>query len=271
MGVARDIGWSPTKISRAESGRESIPPHEVEKLIDYYQVADPLRRQLLSLAEDAAQQGWWEDYAHVLAPEYSEFIGLEAEAVSILSCHFEVIPGLLQTEEYARQISLGYQQVIPVSPSEVEHMVKIRMTRQARLVREPVLHLSAIIDESALLRNIGGPLVMRAQLEHLARICEQPNVEIRILPLNRNVSLAVGSSFQVMTFGSRDAAAPAGLGDIVSTESLRTELYIEGEGDTYLYRLAHNALADASLPPDDSRYLITRIAQVRYESRSSLQ
>jgi hypothetical protein len=264
MEVARDIGWSPTKISRAESGRESIPPDEVEKLIDYYRVPDPLRGQLLSYAEDAVQQGWWEDYAHVLAPEYSEFIGLEAEAASILSCHFEVIPGLLQTEEYARQISLGYQRVIPVSPGEVEQMVKIRMTRQARLAYEPVLHLSAIIDESALLRNIGGPLVMRAQLEHLARIGERPNVEIRILPLNRNVSLAVGGSFQVMSFGCRDAPGPAGLGDIVSTESLRTELYIEGEDDTYLYRLVHNALADASLSPDESRYLMANIAQVRY-------
>lgn len=264
MGVARDIGWSPTKISRAESGRESIPPHEVEKLIDYYRVPDPLRGQLLSLAEDAAQQGWWEDYAHVLAPEYSEFIGLEAEAVSILSCHFEVIPGLLQTEEYARQISLGYQRVIPVAPSEVEHIVRIRMTRQARLVREPVLHLSAVIDESALLRNIGGPLVMQAQLEHLARACERPNVEIRILPLNRNVSLAVAGSFQIMRFGSRDASGPGGLGDIVSTESLRTELYIEGEDDTYLYGLVHNALADASLSPAESRSLLTSIAHVRH-------
>jgi hypothetical protein len=263
MEVAHGIGWSPTKISRAESGRGSIPPHEIAKLIDYYGVTGPLRAQLLSLAEDAVRQGWWEDYADVLAPEYSEFIGLEAEAASVLSCHFEVVPGLLQTEEYARQISLGYQRVIPVLPSEVEQVVRIRMIRQERLVREPVLHLSAIIDESVLLRNMGGPAVMRAQLEHLALMSEQFNVEIRVLPFNRNISLAV-ASFLVLRFGSRDAPASAGLGDVVSTESLRSDLCIEGEGDTYKYRLVHRAIADASLSPDESRHFITNVAKDRY-------
>jgi len=263
MEIARDIGWSPTKISRAESGRESIPPHEVEKLIDYYGVSGQLRERLLRLAEDATQQGWWEDYADVLAPEYSEFIGLEAEAVSILSCHFEVVPGLLQTEEYARQISLGYQRVIPVSPGEVERIVRVRMIRQERLACRPVLYLSAIIDESVLLRNMGGAPVMRAQLEHLAQMSEQPNVDIRILPLNRNISLAVGS-FLVLSFSARATPASVGLGDVVSTESLRADLYIEGEDDTYRYRVVHKALADASLPPDDSRDFITNVAEVRY-------
>src|SRR5690349_9876099 len=82
--VSRGIGWSTTKISRAESGRESLPPMEIEKLIDYYGVTDPLRGRLLELAEDAVQRGWWEDYADVLTPQYLEFIGLEAEAVSCL-------------------------------------------------------------------------------------------------------------------------------------------------------------------------------------------
>ena len=90
----------------------------------------PLREQLLSLAEDATQRSWWDDYADVLAPEYLEFIGLEAEAVSIAAWHSDVVPGLLQTEDYARQISLGYQSVIPTPPSAIEQRVRVRMTRQ---------------------------------------------------------------------------------------------------------------------------------------------
>ena len=155
-----------------------------------------------------------------------------------------------------------------VSPSRVARRIELRSISYSAASREqpPVAHKrpsGQLIRESQTARNIGGPPVMRAQLKHLARICERPNVEIRILPLNRNVSLAVSGSFQVMSFGSRDAPGPAGLGDIVSTETLRTELYIEGEDDTYLYRLAHNALADASLSPDESRYLMADIAHVR--------
>ena len=102
--VSRGIGWSPTKVSRAESGRESIPPPEVEKLLDYYGVTDPLRARLLELAEDATQRGWWDEYADALTPEYMEFIGLEAEAASTLQWQSDVIPGLLQTDGYARQL-----------------------------------------------------------------------------------------------------------------------------------------------------------------------
>ena len=96
--VSRAIGWSPTKISRAESGHESIPPSEVEKLLDFYGVKDPLRGRLIELAQDATQPGWWDDYADALNPPLLEFIGLEAEAVSSLQWQADAIPGLLQTE-----------------------------------------------------------------------------------------------------------------------------------------------------------------------------
>jgi hypothetical protein len=102
--IRTGVGWSTTKISRAESGRETLPPSEVEKLIDYYEVKDPLRARLLGLAEDAIQRGWWDEYADALSPEYMEFIGLEAEAASTLQWQSDVVPGLLQTEGYARQL-----------------------------------------------------------------------------------------------------------------------------------------------------------------------
>jgi Domain of unknown function (DUF5753)/Helix-turn-helix domain len=263
--VSRGIGWSPTKISRAESGHESIPPAEVEKLLDFYGVEDPLRGRLLELAEDAAQRGWWEDYADALTPEYLEFIGLEAEAVSSLQWQADVMPGLFQTEAYARQLNTAYQTaVVPTTPpSTFDRFVRVRMRRQERLTHEPVLQLSVVLDEAVLLRRVGDRELMRAQLEHLADVADLPNVDLRIMPLDREIALLAGS-YVIMSFGSRSAAEAGSLGDIVSTENLNTELYIEGEINMHLYRLFFQAVAKASLSPADSRSLIVTTIDRRW-------
>jgi transcriptional regulator with XRE-family HTH domain len=253
--VARAIGWSPTKISRAESGRESLPPVEIEKLIDYYGVVDPLRGQLLGLAEDAVQRGWWNDYDDILPPEYLEFIGLEAEAVSSLQWQADAIPGLLQTEDYARQIGMAYQAVVPtIPPGALERSVQARMLRQERLVREPALQLSVILDEAVLLRRVGDSTIMRAQLARLVEAAELPNVDVRVLPLSQNSGL-IASSFVIMTFGSH-GAPESGLGDVVSTESLIAEIYVEGETDIRLYSIYYDSLNMSALSPAGSRHLI---------------
>jgi Domain of unknown function (DUF5753)/Helix-turn-helix domain len=254
--VSRGIGWSATKISRAESGHESIPPAEVEKLLDFYGVKDPLRGRLLELAEDATQRGWWEDYADALTPQYLEFVGLEAEAVSSLQWQADAIPGLFQTEDYARQLSAAWQTVVPTTPPSVfDRFVRARMLRQERLTREPALQLSVVLDEAVLLRRVGDRGVMRAQLERLADVADLPNVDLRVMPLDREIAL-LAASFVIMSFGSPATAEAASLGDVVSTENLNTELYVEGETDTYLYRLFFQALVKASLSAADSRHLI---------------
>lgn len=254
--VSRGVGWSATKISRAESGRESIPPLEVQRLLDYYGVSEPLRGRLLELAEDATQRGWWEDYADALNPQFQEFVGLEAEAVSSLQWQADCVPGLLQTEDYARQLIAAYQTVVPTTPPSVsDRFLRARMLRQERLTREPVLQLSVVMDEAVLLRRIGDRGIMRAQLQRLADVVDLPNVNVRVLPLNREIALVTGS-FVIMSFGSRAIAGTASLGDVVSTENLSTELYIEGEIDTHLHRLFYQALEKASLSPAESRDLI---------------
>jgi Domain of unknown function (DUF5753)/Helix-turn-helix domain len=254
--VSRAIGWSPTKISRAESGHESIPPSEVEKLLDFYGVKDPLRGRLLELAEDATQAGWWDDYSDALNPQLLEFIGLEAEAVSSLQWQADTIPGLLQTEDYARQLSVAYQAVVPTTPpSLIDRFVRSRMIRQERLTHEPVLQLSVVLDEAVLLRRVGDRGLMRAQLEHLTDVADLPNIDLRVMPLDRELALQAGS-FVIMSFGSSSTAEAASLGDVVSTESLNTELHVEGETDTQLYRLFFQALTKASRSPAESRDLI---------------
>jgi hypothetical protein len=129
------------------------------------------------------------------------------------------------------------------------------MLRQERLTRKPPLQLSVVIDEAVLLRRVGGNAVMRAQLRRLLDDASRPNVDLRILPLKRDIALLSGS-FVIMSFGDRAAPEDVGLGDVVSTENLTTELYIEGETDTYLYRLFFQALAKASLSSTASRNAI---------------
>src|SRR5262245_25946914 len=118
--VAKALGWSPAKISRYELGRTSYPLDEVEKLLEFYGVAEPRRVQLLALAEEANQRGWWEDYADAISPEYMEYIGLEAEAASVAVWENVAVPGLLQTEEYARRVTATYQVAVRVPPGILE-------------------------------------------------------------------------------------------------------------------------------------------------------
>jgi transcriptional regulator with XRE-family HTH domain len=260
--VAKALGWSIAKISRYENGAGNFPIDEVAKLLEFYEVPESRRDQLLALAEDANQRGWWEDYADAIPPEYLEYIGLEAEAESLVHWAITGVPGLLQTQEYAREVFLSYQNTMPISPGLIESRVRVRMIRQDVLTtRDPPLNLSVVLDESALLRQIGGPKVMHAQLQRLVAASELPNVELRILPLSSGGS-PPPATFQVFGFRAENVAAK--LGDVVSMEGLTDNIQVEGETDTYLYRLLFRTLLDSSLSPDESRHLILQTVQQRW-------
>jgi transcriptional regulator with XRE-family HTH domain len=266
--IARALGWSPAKISRYELGQGGFPPDEVGKLLDFYGVTEPRRTQLLNLAADANARGWWEDYADALTPEYVEFIGLEAEASFVAQWQVETIPGLLQTKEYAACIHNAIQSFWPTSPSVIEQRVEVRTTRQLVLTeRDPPLELSVVLDESAMLRDIGGSEVMRAQLTHLAEMAEMPNVELRVRPLRARSPLMT-SSF--VLFGFDSVAGTQALGDVVSMESVGPggTLFVEGDVDTYQYRLLFSALADSALSPDDSLRMIRKTAKEAWVVRN---
>lgn len=256
--VAAALRWSPSKISRYELARTGLKPREVEKLLDYYGITGPRRTLLLTLAEDAAQKGWWEDYTDFLSHDYQQFIGLEHEATSMAIWHVEVVAGLFQTEAYARHIIGSYNQVEPIAPGLVERLVKVRMQRQRVLSREPRLQLSVVLDESVLRRRVGNEHVMYEQLRRLAHEADRPNVTLRILPLDSQHSV-FGESFVIFSFGSDDDAAA--MQDVVSAEHLRADFSVEGERDTYLHRIAFQMLVNASLDPASSKALIAETAE----------
>src|SRR4249919_525100 len=255
--VAAALRWSPSKISRYERARTGLQPREVERLLDYYEITGSRRALLLALAEDAAQKGWWEEFADGLSADYQQFIGLEHEASSIAIWHVDVVAGLLQTESYARHIIGSYSRVEPIAPGMIERLVKVRMQRQKVLDREPELQLSVVLDESVLKRRIGDELVMYEQLQRLAHEADRPNLTLQILPLDAQHAV-FGGSFVIFRFGSDNDAM---LQDVVSTEHLRNDFSLEGERETYLYRIAFQMLVGASLDPASSRALILETAE----------
>jgi transcriptional regulator with XRE-family HTH domain len=255
--VAAALKWSPSKISRYERARTGLQPREVERLLDYYEITGPRRSLLLALAEDAAQKGWWEEFADGLSADYQQFIGLEHEASSIAIWHVDVVPGLLQTPAYARHIISSYSQVEPIAPGMVERLVRVRMRRQQVLDRDSVLQLSVVLDQSILTRRISDDRVMYEQLQRLAREADRPNLTLQILPLDAQHTV-FGESFVIFRFGSDGDAT---LQDVVSTEHLRNDFSLEGERETYLHRIAFRMLVGASLDPASSRALILRTAE----------
>jgi Domain of unknown function (DUF5753) len=228
-------------------------------LLDYYGITGPRRDLLLALAEDAAQKGWWEEYADSLSEDYQQFIGLEHEATSIAIWHVDVVTGLLQTEAYAKHIISSYGRVEPTPPSMVGRLVKVRMQRQMVLERAE-LNVSLVFDESILLRRVGNDAVMYEQLQHLARMADRPNLTLQVLPLDAQHRV-FGESFVIFGFGEDSDAM---LQDVVSAEHMNSGFSVEGERETYLHRIAFDMLTDASLGPVDSKALILETAESRW-------
>lgn len=255
--VAAALRWSPSKISRYERAKTGLQPREVERLLDYYEITGSRREMLLALAEDAAQKGWWEDYGDSLSGDYQQFIGLEHEASSIAVWHLEALPGLFQTESYARHIISTYRQIETMTPGMIDRLIKVRMRRQTVLDREPPPELAVVIDESALRRRVGSDQVMYEQLQRLAAEARRPGVTVQVLPLDAAHTVFV-ESFVIFRF---DPDSEAGLQDVVSTEHLRGAFSLEDEKDTYLYWIAFQTLTKASLDPDRSRDLILETAE----------
>jgi transcriptional regulator with XRE-family HTH domain len=257
--VAAALRWSPSKISRYERARTGLRPRDVERLLDYYQIAGPRRVLLLELAEDAAQKGWWEEFADSLSEDYRQFIGLEHEAATITIWHIYVVTGLLQTESYARHIIGSYGRVEPMTPGMIGRLVRVRTRRQQVLDRDG-LQLSVVLDESVLKRRVGDESVMYEQLQHLAREADRPNLTLQILPLSAQHTV-FGESFVIFGFG---ADSDAMLQDVVSAEHMRSGFSSEGERETYLHRIAYQMLSEASLDPAASKALILETAESRW-------
>jgi transcriptional regulator with XRE-family HTH domain len=177
--AARLLKWSASKLSRVEAGRSTPVPTDVIRLLDLYQVTDPEQRdKLATLTKEARKKGWWQLYTDI---PYSTYIGLEAEAESILT-YENVIPGLFQTRSYAEEINRATGPGL--SEETLEQRLDVRTQRQEVLTRSDPLEVRAVLDESALRRLVGGADVMREQLTRLLELSDLPNVLLQVVPFS---------------------------------------------------------------------------------------
>lgn len=247
--TAARLGWSPSKVSRIETGQTAPSPADLRRVLDLYEVSGTQRGRLELLGQSAGQRGWWDAYADTLGPEYTALIALEAEAESVRWYSPMLVPGLLQTERYAREVIRSGLLIAP--PGEVERRVQVKMNRQRVLGKDTPLLLDVVLDEAAILRPVGDAAVMREQLAHLTQIAGQPNVNLQMLPLAAGPHPATTGEFTILGFP--ELIAP----DVVYLENMTSDLYVEREADVYRYTMAFDRLRAIALRPDDSAALIT--------------
>ncbi len=250
--VADRLGWSASKISRIELHRIGVKQADLHGLLDLYGVADVHREGLAALARESRGPGRLEAVAAAFPGEHAAFLYAEAEAQSVWAWDPQVIPGLLQTAEYARAVMLCWHEMFRVPPGEVDRRVEARLLRQQVLDREPPLVLAVVIDESVLYRRLGDSAVMRGQLMHITKVSRKPNVTVQVMPLAGDQLITTGA-FTYMQFPQ---VHDVPLHDIVMAENLTGSDYVEEEEDTYRYQTAFSALRSRALSPAESLQLI---------------
>jgi hypothetical protein len=232
-----------------EHGRVGFKERDVADLLTLYGVTDDVMRgQMLVLAEHANSQGWWARFDDVLPDWFETYIGLEQATSLIRTYELQFVPGLFQTEEYVRAVTLLGHRSAP--PEEIDRRVSLRLKRQEIVNRPGGPKIWAVIDESALSRALGGLDVMRAQLEHLIEMAEMPHVTLQVMPFDRGGHSAAGGSFSILRFGEPD------LPDVVYIEQLTGALYLDRPVEVDHYREVMNSLsAEAQTPADSARQL----------------
>jgi len=246
--AAQALMVSPTKISRLETGARGVNARDVRDLCGIYGVSDDERERLMTLARQSREPSWWQQDD----TEYTTFIDLEAGAASIAEYKADVVPGLLQTQAYARAM---IEATLP-DPSEdrVAQLTTSREERQRLLTGEPGVQLWTVLDEAVVRRVVGSRVIMREQLSVLVERAALPNVDIQLIPFEMGAHAAMNSTFEILHF---EEAAP----DVVYVEGLLGQHYLEGTKELTRYRRVFDQLRAIALGPRDSMARLKEIAQ----------
>ncbi len=244
--VSKQLEWSPGKLTRMERNGETkrYSPNDIKRLCDeVYETDARTRDYLMQLARDGRLRGWWEPYDEQLPKALSTLIGLEAEASELLT-YQTVVPGLFQIEPYARAL---FETADDVDAEEIEDRIKVRLKRQEILEGPDATRVWAVLDEAAFRRQIGGPEVMQAQLEHLVKLARTPQVTIQVIPFAVGAHRGAGNpSFTIVRFPH-----PADL-DAVHSDNIVGELVVDDETQVGQFDLAFRHLIGAALSPADT-------------------
>ena len=250
--VVERTGINSVTMYRIEHARVRPQTRTLRTLLDLYGMERDQQGELVELLRDARERGWLHPYQSELPEQYMTFIGFEGEAESAWNYESLLIPGLLQTEDYARAvIRAGFP---TAGRDEIEHRVEVRMARQEVLHGENPLRLWGIADEAALRRQVGGQAVMRAQLGRLMEASELPNITFQVIPFDVGAHAGMPGSFIVLQFA--EEAIP----DVIYVDSMAGELFLEEDRDVRRYKLIFEHLRAVAVSPDASRRLIASIA-----------
>jgi transcriptional regulator with XRE-family HTH domain len=249
--VAEHLECSASKISRMETGRVSVSPRDVRDVLDLYRVPDEQREGLVQLARESRQKGWWHAYSDAMQPHIATYVGLESAASETRIYEVSLIPGLLQTEDYARAVIRAGMMNSP--REDIERRVALRMARQPAVTRDDPLKVWAVLDEAALRRCVGGPEVMRTQLEALLGQASLPSVQIQVIPFAAGAHPGMGRPFVILVFSDLVDT------DVVYLEDLASALWVEDVAEVGRYNAFFNHLRATALSFDDSRALITSV------------
>ena len=252
--AATALEWDPSKLSRVEALQRGIIVRDVRRLLDLYGVEDEAQREtLFEMSRQSKQRGWWQAYADSMPSEYANLIGLEAEAAEIRTYQPELVPGLLQTEAYARAvIGIGRP---GSTEAEAEQRVQIRLTRQQILDRSDPPRMRAVLNEGIIRRAVGGLEVMREQLRKLAACYARQGIMIQVLPFSAGEHPAMSGPFTILSF-----AEPSELG-VVNLENATSSLSLETRSDLAQYGQAFDFLQAAALGPRESRDMLISLAE----------
>jgi transcriptional regulator with XRE-family HTH domain len=247
------IRASESKISRLELGRVGFKDRDIADLLELYGVVDEAQREaLISLAREANSPGWWHSYDDVLPNWFQTYVGLEEAASLIRSYEIQFLPGLLQTEAYARAVISAGARDAPVT--EIDRRVHLRITRQRILHRETSPpEFWGVVDEAALRRPIGGAKVMREQIEHLLELMERPNVTLQVMPFRFGSHAGESGAFSILRFPEPE------LPDVVYVEQLVSAYYLEKRDYVDRYSQTMDRLGVESQPPDITRRTLSKI------------
>ncbi|GAA2998471.1 helix-turn-helix domain-containing protein [Streptomyces fulvorobeus] len=245
------------KISRIENGHVPVRTPDLVALIHAYNVGDPeARERLASLARTAnrrRREGWWHQYGPVLGDTYRDYIEMETICDGIKTFQVQLIPGLLQTPEYGRAVTVASRAW--QTAEEIEQFVQVRLARQERLSGDDPLQLWAVLAEGVLHQQVGGQTVMHDQLEHLANLAEQPNITVQVLPFSRGAHPGMFGPYLLLSFPRVSAL------DLVLTETPTGNIWMERESEVAHYRDLFDDARTSALPPTESLGLIRRIAK----------
>lgn len=254
--AAATINATQSKIVKMERGWVPMRDPDIRMLCEFYGADD--RRAVARLSELARldrerrkAKGWWQHSPN--AGALTEYIAMEDVASQLRTWQLSLIPGLFQTADYAR--SLAVSDGVWEDPDDIERIVEVRMKRQERLHGDRPLQVYAIVWEAALRQLVGGPDVMRAQLEHLLKVSDLPNVRLQVLPFRAGGHPCVTGSFNIMSFADAEAV------DVIHVDTIASTVWVENEDEGAVYASFFDRTARLSLAQHDAVRLIERISQ----------